>query len=330
MISKAIDSLKKREDLEEGVVESIFDLMLEGRLSEDETGEFLKLLAQKNETAEEIKSAASALLKHADTLDVDMDLLDTCGTGGDKKSTFNISTASAIVCSLFVPVAKHGNKAVRSKSGSADVLDALGIRVDRKKGDAYDFLLKKNFTFLFAPNYHPAMRYVAPVRKKLGIRTVFNLIGPLCNPFKPKFQVIGVFSKDFLPTLFEAGKMLSMDNVIFLSSKDGLDEVSISDRTVCYSRKNGVERVFEFDPKELGIYADISSIKGYDAKKNAELMIEVFDNKHENLKNAVSINAAFALFVSGVEDNLKDAFVLAKESIENGKAKEKLEDLRSE
>ncbi len=328
MIRKEIETLRKGEGLDGSAVENIFDSMLEGKLSDKDIAEFLTLLAKKGETAQEISHAAKSLKKHADSLKCEMDCLDIVGTGGDKKSTFNISTASAIVCSLFLPVAKHGNRAVSSKSGSADVLEALGVKIDNKKEAAFEVLKKKNFTFLFAPFFHPAMKNVAGVRKKLGIRTIFNLLGPLCNPFNPKFHVIGVFSEEFLNPMFEASKILSMDDVVFVSSKDGLDEVSISDITTCYQRRGLNEKRFEFDPRDFGIYADISAVKGYDAAKNAKLMVEVFENKHEHLKNAVSVNAAFGLVVSGIESDLKKAFMLTKESIESGKALEKLEELK--
>ncbi len=328
MIDKAIEKLNRQEDLDEKTVEGVFDAILDGNIDEKKTALLLELLAKKGESPVEIAFAAESMKKHADLLDTDLNLLDTCGTGGDGKATFNISTAAGIVCSLFVPVAKHGNKAVSSKSGSADVLEALGVKVDRKKDEAYAFLKKTNFTFLFAPFYHPAMKNVAGVRKKLGIRTIFNLLGPLCNPFNPSFQLIGVFNRSFLSNMFEASALLGMDDVIFVSSEDGLDEVSISDVSVCYHRHHLSEEVFEFDPREFGIYADIGYIKGKDANYNANLMIEMFKGEHKVLKNAVSINAAFGLYVSGVEDDLEKAFMLAKESIDNKKAYEKLEEIR--
>lgn len=330
MLNKILENLKHGENLEMSAVEAIFDNVLSGVYKNSEIADLLVALADKTESASEIAGAAKSMKKHADQLDTGMKLLDTCGTGGDGKSTFNISTAASIVCSLFVPVAKHGNRAVSSKSGSADVLDALDIPINLKKQAAFEYLKKNGFVFLFAPNYHPAMKYAAPVRKQIGIRTIFNLIGPLCNPFNVSYQTIGVFNRDFLPVMLEASDMLDMNSVIFLSSKDGLDEVSISDITVCYQKQGLNERQFEFDPRELGIYADISAIKGYDAKINAKIMMEVFENKHNKLRNAVAINAAFGLAASGVENNIKNAFSLAKETMENGKALDKIESLKVE
>ena len=328
MIVEAIERLKKGEDLGFELVEAVFDSMLDGSVDDDSMAEFLVLLSDKGETAEEIAAAASSLKKHADGLKLEYDLLDTCGTGGDGKNTFNISTASAIVCSLFVPVAKHGNKAVSSKSGSADVLEACGIPINLKKAEAKDFLDRHNFVFLFAPNYHPAMKHVAPVRKKLARRTIFNLIGPLANPFNVNRQLVGVFSQSFLTRIFDATWQLGMKNMAVVSSFDGMDEISPSAPTKCYVRRDSVEETFVFDPKELGIAVDFEDIVGLDAKTNAKIMEEVFQGGHEKLKDTVALNAGFALFVAGVADDVEDGFKLAGDTISSGRALEKFESLR--
>ena len=328
MIAEAIERLQKGEDLGFELVEAVFDSMLDGSVDEGSMADFLILLSEKGETAEEIAAAASSLKKHADSLDVGYDLLDTCGTGGDGKNTFNISTASAIVCSLFVPVAKHGNKAVSSKSGSADVLEACGVPINLKKGEAKEYLDKHNFVFLFAPNYHPAMKYVAPVRKKLARRTIFNLIGPLANPFNVNRQLVGVFSQSFLTKIFDATWQLGMKNMAVVSSFDGMDEISPSAPTKCYVRRDSVEETFVFEPKELGIVVDFEDIVGFDAETNARIMEEVFRGEHEKLADTVALNAGFALFVSGVAESVEDGFKLAKEALSSGKALDKFESLR--
>ena len=328
MIAEAIERLQKGEDLGFELVEAVFDSMLDGSVDEGSMADFLILLSDKGETAEEIAAAASSLKKHADSLDVGYDLLDTCGTGGDGKNTFNISTASAIVCSLFVPVAKHGNKAVSSKSGSADVLEACGIPINLKKDEAKEYLDKHNFVFLFAPNYHPAMKYVAPVRKKLARRTIFNLIGPLANPFNVNRQLVGVFSQSFLTKIFDATWQLGMKNMAVVSSFDGMDEISPSAPTKCYVRRDSVEETFVFEPKELGIAVDFEDIVGFDAETNARIMEEVFRGEHEKLADTVALNAGFALFVAGVAESVEDGFKLAKEALSSGKALDKFESLR--
>lgn len=217
-----------------------------------------------------------------------------------------------------------------SKSGSADVLEALGIPIDLDAEEASGFLAKNNFVFLFAQKYHPAMRSVAAVRKKVGRKTIFNLLGPLCNPAHPDCQLIGLFSQDFMPRYVTAIEHIGIPNVKVVSSKDGLDEISISDRTTCYYKKGPSVTKFDFDPQEFGIYADREKIKGYEAGQNAEIMKEVFRGEnHAALTNAIAINAAFSLTLTEVETDLKQAFALAKEKIKSGKAYEKLEELSS-
>ena len=227
-----------------------------------------------------------------------------------------------------MPVAKHGNKAVSSKSGSADVLEACGIPINLKKSEAKEYLDKHNFVFLFAPNYHPAMKYVAPVRKKLARRTIFNLIGPLANPFNVNRQLVGVFSQDFLTKIFDATWQLGMKNMAVVSSFDGMDEISPSAPTKCYVRRDSVEETFVFEPKELGIAVDFEDIVGFDAETNARIMEEVFRGEHEKLADTVALNAGFALFVAGVAESVEDGFKLAKEALISGKALDKFESLR--
>jgi anthranilate phosphoribosyltransferase len=236
---------------------------------------------------------------------------------------------SAIVCSLFVPVAKHGNRAVSSKSGSADVLEALHVPIDLDAEEASRRLHEKNFVFLFAQKFFPAMRFVTPARKKIGQRTIFNLLGPLCNPARPDSQLIGVFRKDVMNTYMGALEILGIPNVMLVSSNDGLDEVSPSAPTACYYKQGSSVRSFEFDPKDFGIHADIDVIKGYDPATNARIIKETLLGRHPDLVNVVAINAAFALMASGVEEKLVSAFLLAREVIKSGRAYEKLMELAS-
>jgi len=329
MVDSIVAALKKGKVATAEEISELFDGMLEGKLSKEETKDVLRAMANRGEKPHEIAAAALSLRKHADTLNTGMEILDTCGTGGDGKQTFNISTAAAIICSLFVPVAKHGNRSVSSKCGSADLLESVNIPIDLKKDKAYEMLKEKNFTFLFAPLYHPAMKHVAQARRELGIRTIFNLVGPLANPFKPAFQLIGVFSKDFLEPMFEATRLLGMENVILVSSVDGMDEISLSDKTVCYRREGLHEEKFEFDPVEFGIQAPMSALVGADAATNAQLMIETFRGEHEHLRNAICINAAFALVVSGFDDSVESAFKATTEAVLSGKAYEKLMELKN-
>jgi anthranilate phosphoribosyltransferase len=326
-----LEKIKSGTDLKFEEATIMFNEMLSGIVDESLIEEILVALAEKGEAEEEIAGSAQAMLGHAIPVDHSFGmLLDVVGTGGDNSGSFNISTAAAIVCSLFVPVAKHGNRAVSSKSGSADVLEALGVPIDLGSAEATKFLVRNNFVFLFAQKYHPAMKSVAAVRKRLGRRTIFNLLGPLCNPARPNCQLIGVFKDDFLPTYMGAIEHLGIPNVMVVSSRDGLDEVSISGKTLCYHKKGPSLKIFEFDPKEFGIYASKDSVKGYEATVNAQIMKEVFlGENHNDLTNAIAINAAFALTLAEVETDLRKAFMLAKETIKSGRVHEKLVELTS-
>lgn len=325
-----LEKLRRRTDLSFEEATMFFNAILDGTVEEKEIEEALVLLADKGETEEEIAAAAKALLEHAVSLNHHFtSLLDIVGTGGDESHSFNISTAASIVCSLFIPVAKHGNRAVSSRSGSADFLEALQIPIDLDTESAAKQLTEKNFVFLFAQKYHPAMKMVAPVRKRLARRTIFNLLGPLLNPASPSAQLIGVFSKDILKKYVRAVQALEIPNAIVVSSKDGLDEVSISDITYCMHKINGSVKAFEFDPKAFGIYAGRDAIKGYEPEENARIMKETLQGQHPDLVKAIAINAAFGLVTAGVENDIRPAFVLAKESIDNGKAFSKLMELTS-
>ena len=326
-----LEKIRSKTDLNFDEATIMFNEMLSGTVDESLIEEILTALAEKGESEEEIAGSAQAMLGHAIPMDHNCStLLDVVGTGGDGSGSFNISTAAAIVSSLFVPVAKHGNRAMSSKSGSADVLEALGVPINLDKEEASRYLIKNNFVYLFAQKFHPAMKSVAAVRKKLGKRTIFNLLGPLCNPARPNCMLIGVFKDDFLPKYMGAIQHLDIPDVMVVSSRDGLDEVSTSDKTLCYHKKGTSLKVFEFDPKDLGIYGSKDAIKGDEATTNAQVMREVFQGKNHNaITDVVALNAAFAFSVAEVETDLKKAFLLAKETIKSGRAYEKLRELTS-
>ena len=324
-----IEKIRSKTDLTFEEATIMFNEMLSGNVNESLIEEILMALAEKGESEEEIAGSARAMLDHAIPVDHNFStLVDVVGTGGDGSGSFNISTAAAIVSSLFVPVTKHGNRAMSSKSGSADVLEALGVPIDLGGEEASQFLTDKNFVFLFAQKFHPAMKSVAAVRKKLGRRTIFNLLGPICNPARPNCLLIGVFKDDFLPKYMGAIDHLNIPNVMVVSSRDGLDEVSTSDKTLCYHKKGNSLKIFDFDPKEFGIYGSKDAIKGAEAATNAKIMREVFQGKNHNaITDIVALNAAFALTVAEVETDLKKAFLLANETLKSGKPYEKLQEL---
>ena len=329
-ITEKLEKLDKGIDLTFEETSAIFEAMLDGQLGEEQMEKVLVRLADKGETGDEIAAAARVLQRRAISVNGHVGrLLDVVGTGGDSSGSFNISTGAAILCSLFLPVAKHGNRAVSSKSGSADVLEELKIPIDLDKEGAEQFLKDKNFVFLFAQKFHPAMKAAAPVRRRIGRRTIFNLLGPLCNPARPDCQMIGVFSTEIMPTYMRAIEALDIPNVMLVSSRDGLDEISLSAPTICFHKKNDSVTRFEFDPKAFGIDAEPDAVKGYDPRKNAEIMKETLMGEHPQLANSIAINAAFALVVAGVEADVGSAFMLAKETIETGSAHEKLMELTS-
>ncbi len=300
----------------------MFDDMLCARMSEQEIERILIEKSTTMEQASDIAALAQVMRKYATSIDFFEPCLDTCGSGGDNSHSFNISTASAIVCSLFVNVAKHGNRAVSSKSGSADILESLGINIQQNPDEAKANLKQKKFAFLFAPLYHSKLKHIMPIRKKIGKRTIFNLVGPLVNPIRPTHQLIGVFSKDYLNVYLEAVEMLDFKNVMLVSSD--MDEISLSSPTLIYYKKGLFVKRFEFDPIEFGIYNSLNNLKGFDAATNAKLLKETFLGQHKVLRDVIAINTAFALVVSEVESDLKLAFKLALESIENKRAYEKL------
>ncbi len=327
---EAIEKLRAAVHLSFEEAGLLFDDMLDGRMEEARIEEVLLMLSAKGETEEEIAGAARSLLARSLGFPHTFErLLDTAGTGGDDRGTFNISTTAAIVCSLFLPVAKHGNRAVSSMSGSADVLEALKVPIDLTAEEASRFLKEKNFVFIFAQKYFPAMRFVTGARQRIGKRTIFNLLGPLCNPARPNSQMIGVFRREIMQKYLAALEILAIPNVMLVSSSDGLDEVSLSAPTVCFHKRGHSVRRFQFDPKDFGIYADLEAIKGYGPEANARIMKETLLCRHPDLVNVVAINAAFALIAGEVEERPVPAFLLAREAIRSGKAYERLMELAS-
>jgi anthranilate phosphoribosyltransferase len=305
-----------------------FDAMLSGEMSEQEIESALLRLAQEKEDPADVAALAKAMLKNARLIQYKGECLDIVGSGGDNSNSFNISTAASITCSLFVKVAKHGNRAVSSLSGAADILEALGVKIEQAEDKIVENLNNKNFAFLFAPFWHPKLKRIMPIRRKIAKRTIFNLVGPLCNPIKPTYKMIGVFSKDYLPLYFEAIEMLDFQNVVLVSSD--MDEVSLSDVTLCYQKKGIFTKRFEFDPREFGIYTTKDKLKGFDAQTNAKILKEIFLGEHEVLADAIAINCAFAFNLVGIEDNLKNGFLLAKESIKSKKAYDKLMEITND
>ncbi len=307
-----------------------FEILMNGKANDNEIYNFLTLLSKKGEVSTEIAGGVSVLRDKAKKVNVD-NCIDTCGTGGDGKDTLNISTGSALLLSsMGIKVAKHGNKAVSSKCGSADVLEALNININLEPKDIENQIKKNNFGFMFAPNYHSAMKYVGPTRKKIGKRTIFNMIGPLSSPANVEKQVVGVFDKKLLDIFAGALKDLNIKFAWIVNSNDGLDEISPYDKTTVKQLKNGEINEMIIDPKELKVNAEgFSKIVGNDAKFNSQKIIDIFKGNDDDFSKAVSLNAAAGLIVSEREDNFKYAYEKARDHLLSGKTYSHLEKLRN-
>lgn len=311
-----------------------FDDIFDGLLSDDEIREYLISLYEKGEDAEDIAGAASAMREHSVLLPIpyefELKLVDNCGTGGDKSSSFNVSsTVSLLLAACGCYVAKHGNRSVTSNSGSADMLEALGVNLNVDFSKQVQMLTETGFIFMFAVNHHPAMARIMPIRKSIPHRTIFNILGPLTNPAGAVKQLIGVFDKEYIHKMVEALKLLGAKRVMVVSSADGLDEISISDVTYATTLIDGVIEDLIIDPRDYGfeIYP-FDDIKGGSAKENAAITRGILEGTIKGAKlDIVLLNTAAALLVDGMVDNMYDGIKIAKEAIESGKAKEKLEQI---
>ena len=316
-----IDKIKKKEDLSFEESKAVFELLMEGKANEQEIFDFLTFLSVKNEVSNELAGGVYVLRNKSKRVNVE-NCIDTCGTGGDGMNTLNISTASALLlASMGVKVAKHGNKAVSSKCGSGDVLEALNIKINLEPKDIETQIKKNNFGFMFAPNYHSAMRYVGPTRKKIGKRTIFNMIGPLSNPALVKRQVVGVFEKKFLRIFANALNNLDVKFAWIVNSEDGLDEISPYAKTNVVQLKNNVISEIIIDPNKLNIQADkFENLVGDDAKFNADKIIDIFNGEDNDFSKAVCLNAAAGLIVNETHKDFTEAFNDARKHILSNKA----------
>ncbi len=329
MISDAIKEVMAGHDLSPDDVESAMDTILEGEASAAQIAALFVALRMKGESADEIAAAARSLRKHCDAIhpDVDGPLLDTCGTGGDGLHTFNISTAAAIVAAASgVAVAKHGNRAVSSKAGSADVLEALGVRIDLAPQQVVKCIEEVGIGFLFAPSHHGAMRHAAPVRRELGVRTLFNLLGPLSNPASASHQLVGVFDPARLVQMAQALGSLGLTAAWVVHGEGGLDEVSPSGASSVAEWADGKVREFEVRPSDFGLSdVPVEALAGGGAARNAEIIRDVLDGTQGPPRVAVLLNAAAALRVTGLAGDLRAAAERAAEAIDRGDAKRMLE-----
>jgi len=330
MVKEAISMLTQNIDLSELEMVDTMNELMEGNLSDAQVGALLTALRMKGETVEEIAGAARVMREKAVTIKAPKGTVDTCGTGGDLSHTFNISTTSAfVVAAAGVPVAKHGNRSVSSKSGSADVLEALGIKIDLLPKKVEDCLSKTGFGFLFAPLFHPAMKYAIGPRREIGIRTIFNVLGPLTNPAGAKMQVLGVFSSRLTEALANAVGNLGAEHAMVVNGKDGLDEITVTSKTVVSEWKNGDLTSYTLNPVDYGIpLAKSDDLVGGDAEENANITISVLTGESGPKRNIVLLNAAAAIYVSGVAPSIEKGLVMAETAIDSGAALKKLNEIR--
>jgi len=323
----ALEKLVAGQNLTQAETANIFDQIMAGEATPAQVGAILAALSAKGETPEEIAGGATAMRKAAVHIDVaDLDVVDTCGTGGDGSQTFNISTVAALVTAgAGVPVAKHGNRSITSKCGSADVLMALGVNMEASPETVVACIREAGIGFMFAPKMHPAMKHAMGPRKELGIRTIFNMLGPLTNPAGAKRQVIGVFAPGLTLVFTDVLRLLGSTRV-FVVHGEGLDEISTSGTTTISELAEGEVKSYEFDPRDnIGNFADKTSLAGGDAEENATIARKILSGKKGPQRDIVCLNAAAAIVAGGKADGLADGWNCAQESIDSGKAQEALD-----
>lgn len=328
MITNIINKVVDRENLTGEESYLIMDGIMKGEITPPQIASFLTALRMKGETTEEITGFARAMREKAHRIKVSEEAIDTCGTGGDGKHTFNISTAVAFVAAgCGIPVAKHGNRSISSTCGSADVLEKLGVRVDLPPAEVEKCINEIGIGFLFAPVFHPAMKFASPVRKEIGIRTVFNILGPLCNPAEVKFQLMGCYNVNLVEKLAYVLKNLGCISAYVVSSFSGEDEISIGGPTQVAEVRDNIISTYLIHPEDLGINkTSLDKIQGGDARYNANILLGVLQGEKGPYRDAVVLNAAYAISLK--TRDIKKSLKFAISSIDEGSAFSKLQKLR--
>jgi len=333
MIKEAIVKLSKKEDLTYQEAETVMDEIMSGQATPVQMSSYLTALSMKGETIDEITASAAGMRAHCIKLLHDLDVLEIVGTGGDGANSFNISTTSSLVIAAGgVPVAKHGNRAASSKSGAADVLEALGVNITISPEKSAELLKKINICFLFAQNYHIAMKYVAPIRKELGIRTVFNILGPLSNPAGANMQLMGVFDQSLVEPLAQVMAKLGVTKGMVVFGQDKLDEISMSAPTSVCEIKDGWFQSYEITPEQFGyIRCSKDDLVGGTPAENAEITKAILKGEEKGTKRqAVCLNAGAALYIAGKAETMEAGVRMAEELIDSGAALKKLEEFIQE
>jgi anthranilate phosphoribosyltransferase len=330
MIREAINLVIQNISLSEAETAEVMTEIMEGRATDAQIGAFLTALRIKGETVEEITGAARIMRDKATTIKAPEGVIDTCGTGGDMSGTFNISTTTAIVVAAAgVPVAKHGNRSVSSRSGSADVLEALGIRIDLPPDKVEKCLFETGFAFLFAPLFHPAMKFAIGPRREIGIRTIFNILGPLTNPAGAKRQLLGVFTSRLTDTLASVLGNLGASDAMVVHGEDGLDELTLSTGTRISRLRDGKVESFYVTPDEFGLQTvAVIELAGGDKEKNAAITLSVLEGGKGPTRDIVLMNTAAALVTAGRTSEFSAGVDIAAEAIDTGKALKKLHEIK--
>jgi len=345
MIKEAISKVVMKEDLTRQEAIDVMTEIMTGQATEAQIASFITALRMKGETVDEITGCAQVMREHAtrikvkkNPIDIDRDeinidwetIVDTCGTGGDKTKTFNVSTATAfVVTGCGVVVAKHGNRAVSSKCGSADVLEELGINLELSSEKVEECINKIGIGFLYAPLLHSAMKYAIGPRRQIGIRTIFNILGPLTNPANANAQVLGVYTADLTEKLAYVLKNLGSKSAFVVHGMDSMDEISITGETQISELKNGKVRTYKIKPEDFGIRrSSVEDITGGDARENAKIIYEILSGARGPKRDIVVINAAAALTAAGKSKNIAEGIKLAEKSIDSGRALKKMEELK--
>ena len=329
MIKEAIAKLIKKENLTTEMMEQVMEEIMTGEATDAQKASFLTAMTMKGETIDEITSAAKVMRSHCEKFLNDMDVLEIVGTGGDGANTINISTiASIIVSSTKIPVAKHGNRAASSKCGTADCLEALGVNINISPAESAILLKEHNMCFLFAQKYHPAMRFVGSVRREIGIRTIFNVLGPLANPAGASMQLLGVYSEALVEPLARVLYNLGVKRAMVVYGQDKLDEISLSAPTTICEIRDGWYRTSVITPEEFGFErCTKDDLKGGTPAENAEITRSILRGEKGHKRNAVLMNAGAALYIAGEAEDMKSGIALAAELIDSGKALDTLEKL---
>lgn len=327
MIKEAIQKVVTKQDLSYQEAETVMDEIMSGSASQIQMSAYLTSLSLKGENIEEITASAAGMRKHCIRLLHDMEVLEIVGTGGDKSNSFNISTTSAIVVSAMgIPVAKHGNRAASSKCGAADVLEALGVNINISPEKSKELLEEIGICFLFAQNYHIAMKYVAPVRKELGIRTVFNILGPLSNPAGANMQLLGVYDEELVEPMAKVLANLGVKNAMVVFGQDGLDEISMSSATTVCEVRNNEFRKYTLEPEQFGMArCKKEDLLGGTPEENAQITLSILKGEKGPRREAVVLNSAAALYVADSSLTLQEAVYKVQETIDNGSALKQLE-----